>query len=40
MCCRLEFVFKQLIGIREGLGMLFGKRELLFVKWVLFQVHD
>lgn len=40
MCCRLDFVFKQLIGIREGLGVLLGSRELLFVKWVLFRVHN
>ena len=37
MCCRLDFVFNQLIGIREGLGVLLGSRELLFVKWVLFR---
>ena len=27
----------QLIGIREGLGVLLGSRELLFVKWVLVR---
>ena len=32
MCCRLDFVFNQLIGIREGLGMLLSSRGLLPIR--------
>jgi len=32
MCCRLDFVFNQLIGIREGLGVLLRSRGLLPIR--------